>query len=118
MLKKRKSGGPDLIVNEFLKAGSNTLALLLTKLFNKILNSGKFQKILNLSLLTSIFKAGDPSDCGNYRGISIFSCLGKLFTSLLQRRLDSFIKSNNLLCANQGGFRKGYRTTDHVPYNR
>jgi hypothetical protein len=32
----------------------------------------------------------------------------------LQRRLDSFIKSNNLLCANQGGFRKGYRTTDHV----
>ena len=114
MLKKRKSGGPDLIVNEFLKAGSNTLALLLTKLFNKILNSGKFKIFLNLSLLTSIFKAGDPSDCGNYRGISIFSCLGKLFTSLLQRRLDIFIKSNNLLCANQGGFRKGYRTTDHV----
>ena len=62
MLKKRKSGGPDLIVNEFLKAGSNTLALLLTKLFNKILNSGKFKNVLNLSLLTSIFKAGDPSD--------------------------------------------------------
>jgi len=62
MLKKRKSGGPDLIVNEFLKTGSNTLALLLTKLFNKILNSGKFPKIWNLSLLTSIFKAGDPSD--------------------------------------------------------
>jgi hypothetical protein len=32
----------------------------------------------------------------------------------LQRRLASFIKSNNLLCANQGGFRKGYRTTEHV----
>jgi hypothetical protein len=55
MLKKRKSGGPDLIVNEFLKAGSNTLALLLTKLFNEILNSGKFPKIWKLSLLTSIF---------------------------------------------------------------
>ena len=41
MLKKGKSGGPDLIVNEFLKAGSNTLALLLTKPFNNILNSEK-----------------------------------------------------------------------------
>ena len=56
MLIKRKSGGPDLIVNEFLKAG------ILTKLFNEILNSGKFPKIWKLSLLTSIFKAEDSSD--------------------------------------------------------
>ena len=37
-LKGGKSGGPDLILNEFIKVGLNTLALTLTKLFNKILN--------------------------------------------------------------------------------
>jgi hypothetical protein len=34
-----------------------------------------------------IYKSGDPNDCNNYRGISVTSCLGKLFTSLLQKRL-------------------------------
>ena len=37
-LKGGKSGGPDLILNEFIKVGLNTLALTLTKLFSKILN--------------------------------------------------------------------------------
>ena len=113
-LKKGKSGGPDLIINEFLKVWSNTLVLLLTKLFNKILNSEKFPKIWNISLLTSIYKSGDPSDCGNYRGISITSCLGKVFTSILQKRLSDFLETHNLLSSNQGGFRKNYRTVDHV----
>jgi hypothetical protein len=40
-LKAGKTGGPDLILNEFIKEGSNTLVLTLTKLFNKIkLNLG------------------------------------------------------------------------------
>ena len=68
------------------------MALILTKLFNKILNNGKFPKIWNLSLLTSIYKSGDPIDCGNYRGICISSCLGKLFTSILQKRLSMYLE--------------------------
>ena len=42
------------------------------------------------------------------------SCLGKLFTSLLQKRLGDFLESKNLISFNQGGFRSGYRTTDHI----
>jgi len=113
-LKNGKSAGLDLILNEFIKAGSNILITTLTKLFNKILNSGKFPKVWNISLLTSIYKSGDPSDCGNYRGISLTSCLGKLFTSLLQLRISEFLETNNLLSTNQGGFRKNYRTIDHI----
>jgi hypothetical protein len=65
-LKAGKTRGPYLILNEFITAGSNTLVLTLIKLFNKTLNSGKFPKIWNLSLLTSIYKSGDPADCGKY----------------------------------------------------
>jgi hypothetical protein len=90
------------------------LALALTKLFNTILNLGRFPKIWNISLLTSIYKSGDPTDCGNYRGISISSCVGKLFTSLLQNRISDFLKTNGLLSDNQGGFRKNYRAVDQV----
>jgi hypothetical protein len=50
----------------------------------------------------------------NYRGISVASCLGKLFNSLLQKRLTDYLEINKLTSFNQGGFRSGYRTTDHI----
>jgi hypothetical protein len=90
------------------------LALALTKLFNTILNLGRFPKIWNISLLTSIYKSGDPTYCGNYRGISISSCVGKLFTSLLQNRISDFLETNGLLSDNRGGFRKNYRAVNQA----
>ena len=50
----------------------------------------------------------------NYRGICVSSCLGKLFTSLLQNRLTLFLEEHDLLSPNQGGFSAGYRTSDHI----
>ena len=113
-LKNGKKEGTDAILNEFIKTGNSTLILILVKLFNKILESGKFPKLWNHSIISSIFKSGDPNDCNNFRGISVTSCLGKLFTSLLQKRLTDFLEANKLLSFNQGGFRSGYRTTDHI----
>lgn len=113
-LKNSKKEGTDLILNEFIKVGNSTLILTIVNLFNKILKSGKFPKIWNHTLISSIFKSGDPNDCNNYRGISVTSCVGKLFTSLLQRRLSDYLENKELLSFNQGGFRSGYRTTDHI----
>ena len=113
-LQNSKNEGTDLISNEFIKTGNSTLILTLVKLFNKILKSGKFPKLWNHSLISSIYKSGDPNDCNNYRGISVTSCLGKLFTSLLQKRLTDYLEINKLISFNQGGFRSGYRTTDHI----
>jgi hypothetical protein len=42
-----------------------------------ILQCGKFPSVWNHSLISSIYKSGDPNDCNNYRGISVTSCLGK-----------------------------------------
>jgi hypothetical protein len=38
----------------------------------------------------------------------------KLSILLLQKRLGDFLESKNLISFNQGGFRSGYRTTDHI----
>ena len=40
--------------------------------------------------------------------------MGKLFTSVLNERINSFLEENNLLGQEQAGFRKGYSTTDHT----
>ena len=66
------------------------------------------------TLLLSIYKADDPSDPNNYRGITICSNLGKLFNSVVNKRLDTFLDKNNIIHPAQIGFTKKGRTTDHV----
>lgn len=46
--------------------------------------------------------------------ICILSCLGKLFTSVLNARLTAFLENNNILEQNQAGFRQGFSCTDHA----
>ena len=62
-----------------------------------------------------IFKnKGDSSNPENYRPITILSCFSKLFTSVLNNRLTTFIDTNEILQENQAGFRKAYSTTDRI----
>ena len=113
-LKNSKAEGIDLIRNEFLKYGSDIVVLPLVKLFNKVLYSGKFPTVWNISLISVIHKSGSAYDCENYRGISVCSCLGKLFTKLIQMRISNFLSENEILEDNQAGFRANYRTTDQI----
>ena len=57
---------------------------------------------------------GDINDPDNYRGITILSCFGKLFTAVLNRRLNDYLESLSLLIEEQAGFRKHYSTADHI----
>ncbi|GFO25935.1 reverse transcriptase [Plakobranchus ocellatus] len=59
-----------------------------------------------------IYKKGDPGDIKNYRTISLLSHSYKLFTRLLQKRMERILDENQ--SRDQAGFRKGYSTTDHI----
>ena len=59
-----------------------------------------------------IFKKGDKLDANNYRGITILNCLGKLFTKILNERLNKWAESERILSWIQFGFRKAKGTTD------
>ena len=47
-------------------------------------------------------------------GITLLSCLGKLFTTILNNRLCEFSNVNHMIKENQAAFRKGYGTLDHI----
>ena len=83
-------------------------------LFNKVLDTGDVPSDWLRGIIVPIYKnKGDRKDPVNYRGITLLSCVGKMFTSILNNRLACFIKYNNILSENQTGFRKGYSTVDH-----
>ena len=113
-LKNNKSTGPDMISYEMIKHGQYVLLPALAKLFYLVLNSKCFPENWNISAITPLHKKGSLFDPDNYRGISITSCLGKCFTSVLANRLLSCIETNSIMPDNQAAFRKTFRTTDHI----
>ena len=84
------------------------------RLFNIIFKSGIDSDDWCMGYITPIYKSGDPKDPGNYRGITLLSCLGKLFTSVINNRLTAFVKQNNIVGPEQAGFKKDHSTIDHI----
>ena len=58
-----------------------------------------------------IQNANDPN---NYRGITLLSSIGKLFTSIINTRLTNYLNNVGLLGEDQAGFRAGYSRSDHI----
>ena len=111
-LKSNKSVSEDLISNEMLKHMSKHFKELLLKLFNDCLQQGVYP--WNRSITTPLHKKGDRQNPDNYRAITVGSCLGKLFSSLLLKRLLDF---REVMCPdypNQLGFRSGAQCNDHI----
>ena len=61
-----------------------------------------------------IYKSKSPDNSSSSRGISISSCLGKLFTSEINNRIIEFVHTNCVIEFNQIGFGNEYRNTDHA----
>ena len=113
-LKNKKAFGEDSISNEMIKNSINHLTPALLKLFNNILMTECFPRQWSEGLILPIYKAGDPLDPSNYRGITISNCIGKLFTKILNIRLLEFLTTNKLINIFQIGFMPKNRTADHI----
>lgn len=114
-LKNGKSPGEDKILNEYIKSTQYIFLPIYEKLFNYVFDSG----IIPISWLEGIIRPiyknkGDPKLVNNYRPITILSCLGKLFTAVLNNRLTMYLDNENILNENQAGFRQGYSTNDNI----
>ena len=88
---------------------------LYTELFNMILDSGVIPTQWICGNIVPIYKNnGDSTDPNNYRPITLLSCLGKLFTAIINERLNKYSDSVELILENQAGFRRGLSTTDNI----
>ena len=109
-LKNSKAAGHDEIPIRFLKAIGLYISDHLTHFFNFCLMNGIFPDRLKIARVVPILKGGDKSILGNYRPISVLSCIATVFEKLIQARLISFLETNSLLSTKQFGFRSGLDT--------
>jgi hypothetical protein len=113
-LKRCKSHGIDGLLNEYFIEFQDLLLPVLYKLFNGILTSGIFSNSWSTAVLIPVFKKGDQRDPHIYRGISLASCLAKLFTNIINNRLIEWSKAYDTITDAQFGFRNGLSTVDAI----
>lgn len=113
-LKNNKAAGLDGIKNEMLKYSISYTMPCLHKLFNMILSSGCYPQDWKSGYIKPLYKNGKTDDPSNYRGISVLSCVAKLFNSILNKRLQTFLQENNVINDVQIGFQPRSRTSDHM----
>ncbi|MEW8542502.1 MAG: hypothetical protein AB2693_03125, partial [Candidatus Thiodiazotropha sp.] len=71
---------------EHFKLAGYELSEFLTYFLNYLLESKTISAVLKEGILTPIFKKGDPSDPGNYRGITVTPVLLKVLEHILNNR--------------------------------
>ena len=114
-LKNNKSSSDDEITNEFIKHSTCKMLDVYVKLFNAIFDTGKVPDTWLTGNIIPLYKnKGSVNDPKNYRPITLVSCFGKLFTAVLNNRLNKLSDEISLMGEIQAGFRKGYSTLDNV----
>jgi hypothetical protein len=114
-LKNNKAHGTDMVLNEYLKNTDDKMLPIYNLMFNLVLNTGHIPTSWLTGIIRPLYKKkGDKTDVNNYRGLTLLSCFGKLFTSVLNNRLTSFLECHNAIGTEQAGFRKGYSTLEHI----
>ena len=115
ILKNNNYPGNDDLLNEHLKSSLHLMLPIYLKLFNIILDSGVVPDTSLIGNIIPIYKdKGNVSFEENYRPITILSCLGKLFTTILNKRFSNYLESNNIIGDNQSDFRFGFTTIDNI----
>ncbi|KAI0217907.1 putative aarF domain-containing protein kinase 5 [Lamellibrachia satsuma] len=112
-LKDGKAPGGDGIPAEVWKHGGDNLSNRLHQLITKAWEEGSVPQAWKDASIVTIYKKGDRTDCGNYRGISLLSIAGKIFARILLNRLSIHI-TPEVVPETQCGFRSNRTTADMI----
>ena len=112
-LKDGKASGGDGIPAEVWKHGRDHLFSRLHQLITNAWVMGSVPQAWKDANIVTIYKKGDRTDCGNYRGISLLSEAGKIFARILLNRLSTHI-TPEVVPETQCGFRGNRSTVDMI----
>ena len=115
-LKDGKALGGDGIPAEVWKYGGASLSNRLHRWIIKVWEEGHVPQAWKDVNIVTIYKKGDRTECGNYRGISLLSAAGKIFARILLNRHSGHI-TPEVVPETQCGFRSNKITVDMTRKN-
>ena len=103
---------PDGLATEFYQKGGTIFVAEFMEVICKIWDTEEIQvpQVLQNANIVTIFKRrGDKPECGNWRGISLLSIVGKVLSRILLTRLSESI-AEDILPESQMWFCRGRNT--------
>jgi len=110
LTKNRKTPEQDNINSELYKYAPEEFKLRLLQFLNNIYRENCFPDEWRNAVITPIYKKGDRTEPKNYREISILNTCYKIYSKILNMKLQDF--SEAFMKEPQNGFRKGRSCTD------
>ena len=108
-----KASGPNCIPVVVLKNCEPELSYTLAELFNKCPKESCFPDCCKVSSVAPLFKnVGERSTAKNYRPVSLFSVISKVFEKLVNNRIAGHLEKCGLFLDFQYGFRSSRSTAD------
>ena len=102
----------DNIPGELIRAGGESLIDFLTRICNRIWQTGEWPSAWTTSLVITLPKKGNIQLCQNYRTISLISHASKVMLKVILNRLNP--QAENIIAEEQAGFRVGRSTTEQI----
>ena len=107
-----KAAGHDKVINEALKQAPESFHRHLTMLYNRVKDQSKVPKAWNRGRVVLVHKSGSESEVGNYRPITVLTCMNASYSKILNARLAEVVERHRILGEAQNGFRKGRSGND------
>ena len=104
-LQSGKAVGCDGISAEVLKHGGPMMSECLHRLVTLVFERGEVPADWLRGVVVPLHKDGDRREPLNYRPITLLSIAGKVYTSVLQKRLIAWCEAHGIVVQEQGGFR-------------
>ena len=113
--KLNSNKAPDIngFTSEILQCGGLDMIQMLHQLISYYWEKDSVPQEWIDAVLVSLHKSGAHDQCGNFRGISLLSIIGKVLARILLDRLNTRI-APNVISESQCGFRPNRGTTDMV----
>ena len=109
-LNQNKSPGPDNLHPRILKELSTELALPISIIFQKSVDTGKLPTPWKDGHIIPIFKKGNKHKAENYRPVCLTVICCKILESILRDQILNHLKRNNIITSKQHGFLIGRST--------
>ena len=124
-LKMGKAPGVDGILTSILKSAAdavgtnklknrNTVVEALALIFNYVFANEVWPERWGSGIIFPLYKQDSILEPGNYRPITLLSVVGKLFGSVIEKRLSDWSERTGVMADEQGGFRRSRGTPDQI----
>ena len=113
-LKSGKAEGIDGITNEMIKNTGPLARKMILEMFNNVMTGAQIPSDWKIGDIVLILKKPPRTDINNYRPITLISCVSKLLTKILAKRVSTAVGKEDIIGPEQSGFRPHRSCSDNI----